>query len=134
MLRAVAIVVSLLTFASSLTCLVSGAAILELPILGGLPFGNLLAAAGLCGAAAAAVLLTASGSLLRRLAVVALVFALAWLPLPFALAGSLALNFSGQLGTAWLAGSVLLQVLVTVLLLLALASALLSKRNRAGAA
>jgi hypothetical protein len=134
MIHAVALVVSLLISVSSLACLVSGAAILDLPLPGGLPFGNLLAAAALCGTAAAAVLLAAPGSLLRRLAVAAMVCALAWLPSSLALAGNLALNFSGQLGVAWLFGSMLLQLLVLVLLFLASASALLSKRTRAGAA
>src|SRR5262249_12242525 len=128
------LVVSLLVFATSLACLASGAAILEFPLPGGLPFGNLLAAAGLCGAAAPTALLSAPRSLLRRVSAAALVAALAWIPLSVVLAGNLALNFSSRLGAAWLAGSVLLHLLVVVLLLSAVASALYSRRRRPGAA
>lgn len=75
----------------------------ELNLPGGLPLGNLLVALALAAWPAAARLLSPPRSAARRFAGFALVLAMAWLPVSAALAGNLALNFSGDRGTAWLA-------------------------------
>ena len=82
--------------------LVSGAAYLESPLPGGLPFGNALTAIGLCSAAGAAVGLSRVGTILRTLSMVFFVAAVVWLPLSIALAGNLALEFSGDRGATWM--------------------------------
>lgn len=82
--------------------LVSGAAYLESPLPGGLPFGNALAAIGLCSTAGAAVGLSRTGTMLRALSMVSFVAAVIWLPLSIALAGNLALEFSGDRGGVWM--------------------------------
>jgi hypothetical protein len=73
----------------------------EWALPGGLPLGNLSAALALLGWPAAAALLARRGSAARRFALIAIGLALAWLPVSATLAGNLALNFSGQRGTAW---------------------------------
>jgi len=83
---------------------------------GGLPAGNLLAAATLAAWPAAAVLLARPGSVARRFAAGALALALAWLPASLALAGNLGLNFQGARGTLWMALTVLTLALGTAAL------------------
>ena len=102
----------LLVAGYSIASLASGASYLSLAMLGGLPIGNALAAIGLCSLPGAAVLLTPMGSARRRLSYAALLGAALWLPTSIALAGNLALNFSGSLGTVWLAMSAVIGVAV----------------------
>lgn len=68
---------------------------------GGLPIGNVVAAAMPCGIAGAAALLAPRGTRSRTVAVIALAASFAWLPLSIALSGNLSLNFSGQRGVVW---------------------------------
>jgi len=94
----------LLTVAAfSVGSLVSGARYSEWVLPGGLPLGNVLAAAGLCSLAGTAFHLSPLDSIRRRVSAVTLLAAAVWLPLSIALAGNLTLNFSGYRGTAWLA-------------------------------
>jgi hypothetical protein len=97
----------------SAALLVSGSAYLSTVLPGGLPAGNAFAALGLVSTAAVPVVLSKSGSVLRRAGLITLGTAGAWLPLSIALAGNLSLNFTGWRGSAWLAFSVV--VLLAVL-------------------
>lgn len=81
--------------------LASGAAYLEWGLPGGLPLGNVLAAAVLASLAGIAVEFSRQRSVLRKASWVALGLALAWLPVSIALAGNLMLTFSGGRGTPW---------------------------------
>ncbi len=131
MVRASLVTALLLVAAFAVFSLLSGAAYLELPLPGGLPFGNALTAAGLCAAAWAALTLSPRGSARSMLAACALLAAIAWLPLSIALAGNLALNFAGGRGSAWLLLSLGIVLLVLCALALALVYALLrSSSNR----
>lgn len=81
----------------------TGGGFLDARLPGGLPFGTLLVILGLSAAASAGLLLSRPGTLLRWLAVVSLIAALAWFPVGYALAGNAALNFSdGNDGTFFL--------------------------------
>lgn len=100
--------------------LLTGARWIETALPGGLPLGNALAAIGLCAIAAAAMVLSPRGSILRAIARGILFAAVAWLPLSIALAGNLALNFSGGRGLAWIAMT-LATTLCALLVLLAAA-------------
>ena len=98
--------IALLLLATSLLSigsLVSGAAYAESVLPGGLPIGNVMAAFALCSLAGAALFLSAPGSSRHRASSLALRMAVLWLPLSLALAGNLALNFSGLSGTTWIA-------------------------------
>lgn len=107
--------------------LISGASYLEVPLPGGLPFGNALAALGLCSAAGVAIGLSPRGSLLRALSQCALLFAVVWLPLSIALAGNLALNFAEGCGDIWMLFSLVTALLVLSSLAWALVRALLAR-------
>ena len=91
--------------AFALGSLVVGAPYLEIALPGGLPLGNALAAFGLCAIAACGAAIARPG-LVRRLSLVALLVAMAWLPVSVAMAGNLTLVFSGARGDAWIAWSV----------------------------
>lgn len=80
----------------------SGADYLEWRLPGGLPLGNVLAAAGLAGLAALAVEISRQRSVLRTASWVSLGLAFSWLPISIALAGNLELAFSGGKGTLWI--------------------------------
>ena len=83
--------------------LATGTDFLNARLPGGLPFGTLLVILGLGAAAGVSLLLSRPGTVLRWLAVVSLVAALAWFPVGYALAGNAALNFSdGTDGTFFL--------------------------------
>lgn len=84
--------------------LVGGAPYLEGELPGGLPFGNALAALGLCAIAGVGVAISRPG-IVRRVALAGLFAAAAWLPVSIAMAGNLALVFSGARGDAWIAWS-----------------------------
>lgn len=101
--------------------LVLGAPYLELPLPGGMPAGNVLAAMGLCSTAGASVLMVRRQRILRLLAIASLAGAALWLPVSVALAGNLALVFNGARGDAWTMLS--LATLVAVLGSLTLACA-----------
>lgn len=88
----------------ALGSLITGAPYVETPLPGGLPLGNALAALGLCAVAAMARQVARQG-VLRHVANAALLMAAAWLPVSIALAGNLALVFSGARGDAWIAWS-----------------------------
>lgn len=113
--------------------LIVGADYIGLMLPGGLPFGNLLAAAVFCGLAGAAVVLAPRGSRSRPPALVALAGAVGWLPLSIALAGNAALNFSGERGTIWLWLSAGLFIGVMATLLLAAGASYLARRRTGGA-
>ncbi len=114
----------------ALAALVFAADTLEWQLPGGLPLGNALAAFVLSSVAAAAVALSSSGTVPRRVSVFALVLALAWLPVSIVLAGNLALNFSGARGDAWWMVSLAVAVSVVVSLLSALITRVVSKAKR----
>ena len=88
----------------ALGSLIAGAPYVETTLPGGLPLGNALAALGLCAVAATARQLARRG-MVRHVANAALLVAAAWLPVSIALAGNLALVFSGARGDAWIAWS-----------------------------
>jgi len=114
-LRRLSIFMLLMAWAGvAMVALVSGVAWLEQPLPGGLPVGNLLAASIPVALALLALLLGRSRSLQRRAAATALVAALAWLPVSIALAGNLALDFSGERGTVWLGFSAVVMIAVLV--------------------
>jgi hypothetical protein len=92
----------------ALGSIISGTEYLVLPLPGGVPLGNLLAAAVFICLAGAAFLLAAGHRRLRQLCAGNLLAAWLWLPVSIALAGNVALNFSGQTGTLWLGISALL--------------------------
>lgn len=129
------IIALLLLATSSLTfgALVSGAGYLEWVLPGGLPVGNVLAAAVLCPLAGAAFLLSPPDSIRHRASTLALFAAILWLPISVALAGNLALNFSGVGGTTWLAFSSLTVIAVLGSLLWAIAGLLLGLWGKSGA-
>lgn len=99
--KAIAITLLLLSPLAWIVAMSVGPGWAEWALPGGLPLGNLSAALALLGWPAAAALLARPGSAARRFALIALALALAWLPVSATLAGNLALNFSGQRGTAW---------------------------------
>jgi hypothetical protein len=113
--------------AFALGCLMSGTPWLEAELPGGLPLGNALAALGLCALACTALAIASRGWT-RHVACVALIAAAAWLPVSIAMAGNLALVFSGTRGDAWIAWS----AGVAACALLALALALLHRAIAAG--
>jgi hypothetical protein len=117
----------------ALGALVLGSERLEARLPGGLPLGNAVAAASVIFAAAAATLMSRAGTVLRVLALAALVLALIWLPASIVLAGNLDLNFGRSSGGIWLAGSAVIFLASYGALLLALASSL-RRRNRPGRA
>lgn len=124
-------VILLATAAFAAGSLAMGAPYLEVELPGGLPLGNMLTALGLCAMVAAALCLSGRGTALRATCWVALVAAVAWLPVSVALAGNLALNFSGGSGFAWLVLSLGVLVLAVGVLGWALVATLLARRRRA---
>ena len=118
---------------ASVVSLVSGASFLGTPLPGGLPAGNAIAASGLVSPAVLAVLLSSRGSLLRVVAFGSLGAALAWLPVSIALAGNLALNFTGWRGSVWLGFSFVVCLAVLFALVWALVHRLGVMRQRASA-
>lgn len=90
--------------AFALGSLVVGAPYLETALPGGLPLGNALAALALCAIAACGASIARRG-LVRKLSLLALLVAMAWLPVSIAMAGNLTLVFSGARGDAWIAWS-----------------------------
>lgn len=115
---------------SSVASLVSGAGYLRVVLPGGLPAGNAIAALGLASPAAIAILLSATGSVLRTAALGIFCIAVAWLPASIALAGNLALNFTGWHGSVWLVFSLAIHLAVLCILAWSLVDRLVTKRRR----
>ena len=111
-----------------------GADVIHRILPGGLPVGNLLAAAVYCGLAGTAVVLAPRRSVSRPAALGALAGAIAWLPLSIALAGNPSLNFSGERGALWLWLSAGLLIVVMAALVLAAFASYLARRSAGGAA
>jgi hypothetical protein len=128
------IAVLLATAGFAIASLASGASYLEAPLLGGLPFGNALAALGLCATAGIAVELSSRGTTLRAVPLAALAAATAWLPASIALAGNLTLNFTDGRGAVWLAFSLAVVAGVTTAVVWALVAALLARLRLSSAA
>jgi len=114
--------------------LVYGASYLELPLPGGLPIGNLLAALGLCAIPGAALALSPRGTALRKASGTLLICASLWLPLSVVLAGNLQLNFGDGRGASWLALSAVVGGGSFFVLLWALGIEVISRIRGAGAA
>jgi hypothetical protein len=100
--KALAISILLLITVASVAALVSGAGWLGVILPSGLPAGNAIAALGLTAPASVAVLFSTADSALRMAALGILCAAVAWLPVSIALAGNLALNFTGWRGPVWI--------------------------------
>jgi hypothetical protein len=107
-----------------------GAASTEWLLPGGLPLGNLLAATGLCALAGAALASCPPGSIRRRVAWLALCGSALWLPASVALAGNLALDFSGARGTLWWMATAALALAALLCLAWSVAAFLLGLRHR----
>jgi hypothetical protein len=128
------IVLLLLAIAGfSIGGLVFGASYSEWMLPGGLPFGNLLAATGLCSLAGLAFSLAPPASMRRRVSRLALFAAILWLPLSIVLAGNLALNFSGVRGTIWFALSSATAITAFGALLCAVVGLLFGSRGKTSA-
>lgn len=116
--------------AISIGVLVSGVSYSERVLPGGMPLGNALASIGLCSLAGAAFCLSPEASIRRRISGAVVGVAALWLPISIALAGNLALNFSGSRGTAWLIISFATAIAVLCSFALAIAGALLNLFGR----
>ena len=103
---------------SALASLASGAPCLDIALPGGLPVGNVPPALGLCAMPASGAVI-AHRRLMRRIALAALIAAIAWLPVSIAMAGNLRLVFSGARGDAWIAWSASVAILSFVVFVLA---------------
>lgn len=124
----IAVLLAAGTFA--VASLLAGAPWLERALPGGLPAGNALAAIGLCAIAGASVLLAGRRGMVRVAALGALALAVIWLPVSVAMAGNLALVFSGVRGEAWIALSLATVVAVLCALVVASAAALVRRARR----
>lgn len=91
----------LLLAALSIYALLSGADYLSSLLPGGLPLGNVLAAAVFLGLSGAAYLLAKQRKVLGRIAAIVLAASILWLPVSVALARNASLNFAGWNGTLW---------------------------------
>lgn len=91
----------LLLAAFSIYAILSGADYLSTLLPGGLPLGNVLAAAIFLGISGAAYLLAKQRKLLGGIAAIVLAGSILWLPVSIALARNASLNFSGWNGTLW---------------------------------
>jgi hypothetical protein len=110
--------------------LAAGASFVDWALPGGLPFGNLLAAVGLCALAGAALALCPPDSLRRRVAWIVLFAAALWLPFSIVLAGNLALDFSGARGNLWWMATSALALATMLCLAWSVATFLLGLRHR----
>jgi hypothetical protein len=110
--------------------LAAGAGFIDWTLPGGLPFGNLLASIGLCALAGTALALCPHGSLRRRVAWIVLFVAALWLPFSIALAGNLALDFSGTRGSPWWLATATLVLAILLCLAWSVAAFLPGLRRR----
>ena len=115
--------------AISFGVLVSGGSYSERVLPGGLPLGNALATIGLCSLAGSAFNFSPVGSVRRRISGVVFISAMLWLPISIALAGNLALNFSGFRGTVWLVISSVTAIAVLGSFAFAISGAILGWSN-----
>jgi len=132
--KGVLVAVLLAFVAFALLSLLGGAHYLETPLPGGLPFGNLLTALGLCATAGASLALSLPGTRRRTLAATSLAAAVAWLPVSVLLAGNPQLNFGDERGHVWLAFSVAVVVGACSTLGWGLGASVLAKFRSADAA
>jgi hypothetical protein len=133
-MKALTVFVLLVIFVVSVSSLVSGASFLGTALAGGLPLGNAIAALGLVSPAAIAVLLSPSESTVRVVALVVFCVAVAWLPVSIALAGNLALNFTGWRGSVWIGLSLVVNLAVLWTLVWAVVHRFIVMRWRTNAA
>ncbi len=91
----------LLIAAFSTYAILSGADYLTVMLPGGLPLGNVLAAAVFLGISGAAYLLAKQRKVLGCIAAIVLAASILWLPVSIALARNASLNFAGWNGTLW---------------------------------
>ncbi|MFM6987970.1 MAG: hypothetical protein ACKOXG_04795 [Arenimonas sp.] len=91
----------LLLAAFSMYTILSGSDYLNALLPGGLPLGNVLAAAVFLGVSGAAYLLAKQRKVLGRIAAIVLAASILWLPVSIALARNASLNFAGWNGTLW---------------------------------
>jgi hypothetical protein len=131
MLKRLAFVLMIAVAAICFYLLISGSSYCERELAFGLPLGNALASIGLCTLAGSAFCLSPMRTFRRRISGAILLGAVLWLPISIALAGNLALNFSGFRGTIWLVISFATSIAVLVSLLLVIALALLGKSDTA---
>lgn len=117
---------------AAISSLVSGASYLEVLLPSGLPIGNALAEVALSFPAGAAVALSQPHTWLRRIAAASLLIGLAWLPISIALAGNLALNFSGSHGAVWMGFTLAITLAVFGVLGWAFISRVFLRRCHAG--
>jgi hypothetical protein len=101
-MRKLTALVLLALAAICMVLLLSGTSYAERVLPGGLPLGNALASVGLSSFAGTAFYVSPVQSVRRRISGTVLVGAVLWLPISIALAGNLALNFSGSRGTVWM--------------------------------
>ncbi len=80
--------------------LIRGELLLLWPLPGGMPLGNLIAAATFMAVPALSSLLT-NNRLVIRLSTITCILATLWLPISIWLAGNIHLNFSGDMGHHW---------------------------------
>ena len=132
--KGVLVVVLLAFVAFVLLSLFRGAPYLETDLPGGLPFGNLLTALGLCATAGASLALSLRGTKRRTVAAASLAAAVLWLPVSVLLAGNLQLNFGEGRGAAWLAFSAAVVVGACSTLVWGLGASVLAKFRSSGAA
>ncbi|MEO0615525.1 MAG: hypothetical protein AAFY69_05255 [Pseudomonadota bacterium] len=105
---------------------------LETLLPGGLPIGNLLTAAGMVCAGLAGLAYSRSGTVLRLLAIVTTMVALAWIPVGVATSGNLNFNFySNDAGyMLWFRYTAVAGVLGVATLIATLAVAISEYRDR----
>lgn len=132
-MKSIAALALLVVACASVGLLVCGGDVLEVSLFGGLPVGNAVAALAVTSVAGIPMLLSARGTVLRRVAFASFCGALAWLPVSIALAGNTALNFSGWRGSAWLIFSLVIHLVVVCVLLWACVARMLAMVKRSGA-
>jgi hypothetical protein len=118
----------------SVATLISGGSFLEASLVGGLPLGNVVAAAALCLSACVAIGLSRSRTLVRYFSAGGLTAAIAWLPISIGLAGNLTLNFSGFRGQIWIWLSLTTIVVILIALAWATVDHLIRRRLQRGSA
>lgn len=114
----------------AMASLVTGAGYLVRTLPGGLPIGNALTSLGLVCAAAATIRVSHGRRWRARIAWLALIAAVAWLPVSIAWAGNLTLSFGGDRGAYWFPYTFATAALVLGSLLWALVAAAVSRDSR----
>lgn len=114
--------------------LFSGSELLDVALPFDFPAGNIAAAVVIVAIAAIPVVSSATGSRLRNFAKVALVAAIAWLPLSMAIAGGMQLHYSGWQAWLWMAYTCAVLLAMPILLGWSIVAAVLHRRGRAAVA